>query len=196
MGIVGVIVMGSLLGCRQTPPVRSVSIEQKRMGLIAEKSPQGKRERISLPGFSFFLNSFPATINPEISASAVLDQLKTNPQYLKISKRVGALHSSSKPSGGVVSGGITASFGHPGRRPLFPNAMVCYGVEAVRVEDPGRAPRYYALKPCTEVILSATLAKETNLNLKGPKLTRADFVNPEDIDWMYQVEDFSKSHVN
>lgn len=70
------------------------------------------------------------------------------------------------------------------------------GVEAVPVIEKG-STKYRAVNYCrTGGVLSADIDKPFKLPEEYKVARREDFVNPEDVDWMFGVQDFTKIKVS
>ena len=73
--------------------------------------------------------------------------------------------------------------------------FLVYGVRTLEVTDAHGKPKFYALNVDSTVIPSI-VEYETDPppwpKLTGPEVSREDFINPQDVDWLFGVKDFTK----
>ena len=91
-------------------------------------------------------------------------------------------------------GSITIDF--KDEKPMRAVQFIGYGVEVVKVTDASGKTKYRAIgMEAGGMIGSAPLGQPIPYPTQKGALTRSDFVNPEDIDWLFGVDDFSKAGI-
>ena len=69
---------------------------------------------------------------------------------------------------------------------------VTFGVEAIVVQQPNGKTKYFAIHPTIGGSIETFDTKESMTPQRKQRVfSRADFVNPGDIDWFFDVKDFS-----
>ena len=161
--------------------------DQMRLDSITAKAPVGESIQVSFPNMVFAARPFKEGIAPSITTSEMEGLLTKDRNYSKIRARIASL--SPHQGGGVEgSGSISNSSEEPVRMCIY--SVFC--VQSVKVKGPGNTTKYYALSPgnCMYVLSSRIGQPDKEITL--PKVTRLDFVNPQDVDWMFGVDDFAK----
>lgn len=82
-----------------------------------------------------------------------------------------------------------------GKLPMNVQRFIIYGVEVVEVKDKQGNKKYRAVRPVSVGMPNASTDLDKPVPLRyypAYSSSRSDFVNPEDIDWMYAVKDFAQ----
>ncbi|MBS1703549.1 MAG: hypothetical protein JST12_17930 [Armatimonadetes bacterium] len=159
--------------------------DRARLKGIQDHAPTGKAVTINLPNL-VVVSKFHGDAVPMVIEQEQLDaDLQKHPEYVRIVNRLNYLHDFT-PGGKSKSTFDTAEKG-----PFTMATARWLGVKAIPVKSVDGQVRYYA----TDIVRTAF--ETGSANGKPLKLiqfkprSRADFINPKDIDWLLNVKDFT-----
>jgi hypothetical protein len=154
-----------------------------RLNNIAVHAPKGEDIQIMIPSMVFAVKPFKVGREVTITSREVDSLLSINPTYRLINQRVKLLDNEGEES--WTSGQTSKSL-----VPITMGVHTIFCVQAVKFRDAHNNVRYYALFPNRTSVSSSVAGNGRVVAPNVPKLSRADFINPNDVDWMFGLNDF------
>jgi hypothetical protein len=157
-----------------------------RLISISAHAPKGEDIQLPIPSMVFAVKPFKVGTHVSITSKEIDSMLASVPTFTRIQQRVNLLDNTD----GMSS---SSSEQTDSNEPITMGVHVGFCVQAVKFRDAQNKVKYYALSPNKTSFTSAVSVGGNVMAPKLEKLDRGDFVNPKDVDWMFGVEDFTKT---
>ncbi|MEI7987373.1 MAG: hypothetical protein WCI55_17255 [Armatimonadota bacterium] len=174
---------GATLFAKWKPVPTQLALDKARMDSIQAGAPAGESEQISIPGLVFAAKPFCKGKFGPVSNQEVEERLTNNLEFMRLNKRVNQLSNQD---------GMSSSCGFPENEKVRTCIYANFSIEVVKVKQVNKSIRYYAVRPVQGIWGVTVKISEPDRVPDIPALKRSDFINPQDVDWMFGVKDFTK----
>ena len=178
-------------GCvpSQVPISSAVKVDAdiERLASIRAKAPKGEEQQIFLSNLVFG-GPIKSGVSIEYTEEEAENWLKGNATFVTINRRVAKLQDGGPIGFGKDGGSVSSKESVQ----LNMRAFLSFGFQVIEILRPRMKPQYYAVSPSRTTEVHSVAGSPLISKPRPPKLNRSDFINPQDVDWMLGVDDFTK----
>ena len=195
VAIVTLVALGQL-GCVSShgpiAPTMIVDSDLERLAVIQKKAPKGNEEQV-FPSNLVFSGPVKSGIYLEYSDEETEKSLSGNANFVTINRRVAKLQDGGSLGYGKNKGSESSKDESSKEKVQSKlREYITFGLQVIKVPRPGGKSLYYAVSPSRSTQVFSVTGSPVVSKPDLKKFSRSDFVNPEDIDWMLEVGDFTE----